>query len=87
MLGVPSALLNASLSLEFPELTAAGRRIRPRRSTPPLHSLFLTINKRGGNDAVLERLMDASIYPLRSLSRIPPPPASPQTPSNLPRPL
>ena len=64
LLGVPSALLNASLSLEFPELTAAGRRIRPHRNTPPLHSLFLTINKRGGNDAVLERLMDANIYPL-----------------------
>ncbi|MBE9172312.1 hypothetical protein IQ216_04205 [Cyanobium sp. LEGE 06143] len=64
LLGVPSALLNASLSLEFPELTAAGRRIRPHRKSQAPHSLFLTINKRGGNDAVLERLMDASIYPL-----------------------
>lgn len=64
MLGVPSALLNASLSLEFPELNAAGRRIRPHHRTQAPHSLFLTINKRGGNDAVLERLMDASIYPL-----------------------
>lgn len=64
LLGVPSALLNASLSLEFPELTAAGRRIRPHRKPAALNSLFLTINKRGGNDAVLDRLMDASVYPL-----------------------
>ncbi|MFQ6539591.1 glycosyltransferase family A protein [Aphanothece stagnina] len=64
MLGVPSALLNPSLRLEFPELTASGRRIRPSRPSGPIHSLFLSINKSGGNDAVLRRLVDPTIYPL-----------------------
>jgi hypothetical protein len=70
-LGVPSALLNASLSLEFPELTAEGRRVRAETRPGALHSLFLTINKTGGNDAVMERLVDASLYPLTEDSRSP----------------
>lgn len=63
-LGIPSALLNPSLSMEFPELTAQGRRIRPSSKPSPLKSLFLTINKTGGNDAVMERLVDPEFYPL-----------------------
>lgn len=65
LMGVPSALLNDSLRLEFPELTASGKRVPPPSQNPtPIHSLFLTINKRGGNDAVMARLLDPSIYPL-----------------------
>jgi hypothetical protein len=65
LLGVPSALLNDSLRLEFPELTASGRRVRPaNEGATPIHSLFLTINKRGGNDVVMRRLLDPSVYPM-----------------------
>ncbi|SBO44589.1 hypothetical protein [Cyanobium sp. NIES-981] len=63
-LGIPSVLLNPSLSLEFPELTASGRRIRAKKPEVALKSLFLTINKSGGNDAVMKRLTDPAFYPL-----------------------
>ncbi|EDY37732.1 hypothetical protein CPCC7001_611 [Cyanobium sp. PCC 7001] len=80
-LGVPSALLNPSLSLEFPELSADGRRVRPARRSVPLKSLFLTINKSGGNDAVMERLVDPEFYPLAAAAFEEEMPAAPQEPT------
>jgi hypothetical protein len=55
--GTPAVLLHHSLSQEFPELRADGEPVEKGAEPEPLRSLFLTVNKRGGNDLVLERCL------------------------------
>jgi len=55
--GTPAVLLHYSLAQEFPELRADGEPVVKGIGSEPLRSLFLTVNKRGGNDAVLERCL------------------------------
>lgn len=54
--GTPSVLLHAGLHQQFPELTRAGRRVRKAVRPGAIQSLFLNINKGGGNDEVMKRL-------------------------------
>lgn len=56
--GTPAVLLHHSLSQEFPELRGDGEPVQKGAESEPLRSLFLTVNKRGGNDLVLERCLD-----------------------------
>ncbi|MFO8236947.1 MAG: hypothetical protein R6U00_01575 [Prochlorococcaceae cyanobacterium] len=57
--GTPAALLHHSLEQEFTELTPEGRPVvKGQPEMGPGRSLFLSINKRGGNDLVLERCLD-----------------------------
>jgi hypothetical protein len=54
----PAVLLHDSLALEFPELDGQGRpvgRATGRRHHTP--TLYLSVNKHGGNDAVLRRCL------------------------------
>jgi hypothetical protein len=55
--GTPAVLLHHSLAQEFPELRADGQPVAKGAEPEPLRSLFLTVNKRGGNDLVLERCL------------------------------
>jgi hypothetical protein len=55
--GTPAVLLHHSLGQEFPELRADGQPVLKGAEPEPLCSLFLTVNKRGGNDLVLERCL------------------------------
>ncbi|MGB5136779.1 MAG: hypothetical protein WBN89_16595 [Prochlorococcaceae cyanobacterium] len=55
--GTPAVLLHHSLAQEFPELRADGQPVLKGAEPEPLRSLFLTVNKRGGNDLVLERCL------------------------------
>jgi hypothetical protein len=56
--GTPAVLLHDSLALQFPELDGQGRpvgRATGRRHHTP--TLYLSVNKHGGNDAVLRRCL------------------------------
>jgi len=56
--GTPAALLHHSLEQEFTELTPEGQPVvKGQPELGPGRSLFLSINKRGGNDLVLERCL------------------------------
>ncbi|MGL6134310.1 MAG: glycosyltransferase family A protein, partial [Prochlorococcaceae cyanobacterium] len=56
--GTPTALLHHSLEQEFTELTPEGQPVvKGQPEMGPGRSLFLSINKRGGNDLVLERCL------------------------------
>ncbi|MEB3266020.1 MAG: hypothetical protein VKN13_05330 [Cyanobacteriota bacterium] len=54
--GTPSILLHSDLLQQFPELTKRGRVVDRRTSQDEIESLFLTINKIGGNDQTIARL-------------------------------
>jgi hypothetical protein len=57
--GTPAVLLHQSLSQQFPELTSEGRLLRENRSDKHVNpGLYLAINKKGGNDIVLQRCLD-----------------------------
>ena len=56
LMGVPSVLLHHSFEQQFPELTGRGRRVGGRVRLHEDSSLFLALNKAGGNDQVMTRL-------------------------------
>jgi hypothetical protein len=56
LMGVPSVLLHHSFEQQFPELTGRGRRVGGRVRLEEDSSLFLALNKTGGNDRVMARL-------------------------------
>ncbi len=56
LMGVPSVLLHHSFEQQFPELTGRGRRVGGKVRLEEDSSLFLALNKAGGNDRVMESL-------------------------------
>ena len=56
LMGVPSVLLHHSFEQQFPELTGRGRRVGGRVRLEEESSLFLALNKTGGNDRVMASL-------------------------------
>ncbi|MBM5819068.1 MAG: hypothetical protein FJ070_03115 [Cyanobacteria bacterium K_DeepCast_150m_m2_101] len=56
LMGVPSVLLHQSFEQQFPELTGRGRRVGGGVRLEEDSSLFLALNKTGGNDRVMARL-------------------------------
>lgn len=56
LMGVPSVLLHHSFEQQFPELTGRGRRVGGKVRLEEDASLFLALNKAGGNDRVMESL-------------------------------
>jgi hypothetical protein len=56
LMGVPSVLLHHSFEQQFPELNGRGRQVGGKVRLQEDASLFLALNKAGGNDRVLECL-------------------------------
>lgn len=56
LMGVPSVLLHHSFEQQFPELNGRGRLVGGKVRLEEDSSLFLAINKAGGNDRVMECL-------------------------------
>lgn len=69
--GTSSVLLHSELSMQFPELTKKGHIVNSSTKQGDIESLFLNINKTGGNDKALYDLnrwlqsnYDTSLYRL-----------------------
>lgn len=69
--GTPSVLLHSELYMQFPELTKNGKIVNSNTKADDIESLFLNINKFGGNDKTLQQLdrwlqseYSASLYKL-----------------------
>jgi hypothetical protein len=66
LMGIPSVLLHHSFEQQFPELNGRGRLVGGKVRLEEDSSLFLAVNKAGGNDRVMECL-DADLLREQSL--------------------